>query len=78
MVKEVINLFQTMRRVNNMNYSHILIIGDLNFSEINWDNQVSSKNENLNSSVLEGIEDLFLHQHVKRPTRYRGNQTPPE
>ena len=57
--------------------SHQLILGDFNLNSIDWNE--GNCNENSNSfpfKFYEKSQDLFLHQHVKKHTRFRANQTP--
>ncbi|XP_033731479.1 uncharacterized protein LOC117321118 [Pecten maximus] len=72
---------------NNLNYlidimenthtSHVLLVGDFNYKEIDWEKQMSSTGPNHPSTkFLETIRDKLLSQHVISPTRYRENQTP--
>ncbi|CAC5401807.1 unnamed protein product [Mytilus coruscus] len=59
-------------------YSHILIMGDYNFPEINWDswNSPGESTESNEYKFLENLQENFLFQHVTRPTRWRGTNTP--
>jgi len=57
----------------------VLLVGDFNFSSINWLNLTVGCSHNLNSSAykfLECLNENFLLQHVLFPTRARGLQTP--
>ena len=55
----------------------MLVMGDFNFKEIDWENLESTENENRISSLfLEGIKDTYFFQHCKESTRYRENQVP--
>ena len=59
-------------------YSHILIMGDFNYPDIDWENW-NTKGNNTNSheyKFVETIQDNFLHQHTRKPTRWRGTDTP--
>jgi endonuclease/exonuclease/phosphatase family metal-dependent hydrolase len=59
-------------------YSHILIMGDFNYPDIDWENW-NTKGYNTNSheyNFVESIQDNFLHQHTRKPTRWRGTDTP--
>ncbi len=71
-----VNKFISM--VSELNYSHILIVGDLNHPGINWDTwSTKSQNENdINNLFLNAVKDSFLSQHVTQPTRIRGEQEP--
>jgi exonuclease III len=57
--------------------SHILIMGDFNHPDINWDNGTSPPDENHRATkFLEAVRDSFLHQHVTQPTHIRGGSNP--
>ena len=59
---------------NDGSYSHVIIMGDFNYPEINWSqecNNVGANQETTN--FLEGIRDAYMYQHVKQPTRQRGD-----
>ena len=45
-------------------YSHLRVVGDLNFPAINW-----------STVIIETLENCFLHQHISSTTRCRGNTT---
>ena len=56
-------------------HSHILICGDFNYREINWQNLDTSVSTEHDASIfLENIRYTYLTQHVFNPTRYRDNQ----
>lgn len=59
-------------------FSHILIMGDFNYPEINWEswNTKSDITENIENKFIDTVEDNFLFQHVSKPTRWRGTDTP--
>ena len=51
--------------------SHLLVLGDFNFLEINW-NIWSAPSDNLDdiSNVfIEQVRDCYLYQHTIKPTR---------
>ena len=57
--------------------SHLCIVGDFNFKEIDWVNSIAKVNEkNPAHLFLEIIRDNFLTQHVNRPTHYRQGMKP--
>ena len=58
--------------------THILLTGDFNHPEIDWENETSLQNDNHKATIfLESVvRDNFLYQHVKSPTHYRAEQTP--
>ena len=53
-------------------YTHILLAGDYNFPDIDWNSWTSKEKTSLN--FLECIRDCFFQQVVENPTRYRINQ----
>ena len=72
------NLRKLIREATAMSYSHILLMGDFNYPDINWKNW-TSKTDNIESQefkFIECIRDSFLTQHVQDPTRVRGEDTP--
>ena len=56
--------------------SHLLVCGDFNFGDINWDCGISTApSTHPSHQFIETVQDNFLHQHIQEPTRYReGNQ----
>ena len=73
----IFKLFQMFRHVCAQKPSHLLILGDFNFKEINWHSFSSSVNETQPASeFLECIRDCYLFLHVKQPTRFRADQEP--
>ena len=52
--------------------NNIMITGDFNLKEINWDNHTVSANANhIATKFYDEIQNNFLTQLVKEPTRYR-------
>ena len=72
------NLSAMIREATSKSYSHILMMGDFNYPDINWKNWMtkSENTENQDFRFIECIRDNFLSQHVQEPTRVRGNDTP--
>jgi len=57
------------------NHSHLMIMGDFNYPEINWNTQTSdAPDDSPPQNFLSNYKDCFLHQHVLSPTHYRGQQ----
>lgn len=57
--------------------SHILIVGDFNLPQIDWDIESSSAPESHPShTFIDAMQGCFLHQHVREATRYRLGQVP--
>ena len=70
-------LCNLLRTVSSTNPTRLLIVGDFNLPEIEWNNWTISGNEdNQPHQFVECLQDCFLYQHVTQPTRYRLNQTP--
>ncbi len=62
----------------NMKHSHLLLMGDLNYPDIDWVNWITpgDNTESEEYCLLENLRDNYLHQHIDRPTRWRGTDTP--
>ena len=72
------NLLELIKEIASTNNKQILIMGDLNLKEINWE-YFSAPGTNLkdyNHRFIKCIRDSFLFQHVTENTRQRGNDTP--
>ncbi len=72
-------LMELLRKISQMKYSHILLMGDFNFPEIDWTSWTSGKDENVDTrgyKFLECVRDCYLYQHITEPTRGRGSDTP--
>ena len=64
-------LFSNVSFLNT--YTHLLVMGDFNFPDIDWENWSSSDSNS--QEFVEIIQDTYLQQHVTQPTRYRAGQT---
>ena len=70
-------LCQLLRAVADQNPTHLVIVGDFNYPEINWSTWSSTKGENHHSQYFtETLQDCFLFQHVTEPTRFRPGSNP--
>ncbi|MES9881006.1 MAG: reverse transcriptase domain-containing protein, partial [Sedimenticola sp.] len=68
---------QLLQEIKQLKPTHLLIMGDFNCKEINWNLGSTTVGENHSSTLLlEIIRDNYLFQHVKEPTRYRENNIP--
>ena len=57
--------------------AHILIMGDFNYPDIDYNNwKVDSNTEKDSSRFFDKTQDLFLYQHVSDFTRVRAGQEP--
>ena len=71
------HLLELIRAACNKRNSHLLIMGDFNYSEVDWVSYTSSANEHHGSSkLIDCLQDNFLHQTVRCYTRYREGQQP--
>ena len=69
-------LCNLLKKACQRKHDHLLLVGDFNYRDINWDlNTISSANEDCRN-FLNCVDDLFLYQHVLSPTRYREGQLP--
>ena len=66
---------QLMKICDSGDATHILIMGDFNYPNINWSTGSSSTNAS-DSLFMDTVNDCYLYQHVIRPTRARPNQSP--
>ena len=67
----------TLKKANNLGFSHVLLFGDLNHPSLNWRENTSPPDGNHPSTIfMEAVRESFLTQHVTEPTHYRGNNTP--
>ncbi len=72
------NLRKLITEASSLGNSHLLLMGDFNYPDINW-NSWSTKGDSPESDeylLLENLRDNYLFQHVDRPTRWRGTDTP--
>ena len=61
----------------NKSYSHVCLVGDFNFKDINWKTWTTFHGEeSKEAKFLETIRDGFLLQHIEKATRVRGNDEP--
>jgi len=71
------NLNHLLKHVTQKAYSHVCIVGDFNYKEINWQSWSTTKSESsAESEFLEAVKDCYLHQHVSDATRARGQDDP--
>ena len=71
------NLNRMMRTIYAKSYSHVCLVGDFNFKDINWVSWSTNHGEqSKEAQFIETIRDCFLFQHIETPTRVRGNDEP--
>ena len=74
--EENLSLMNDMiRNINSTQvYSHVLVVGDFNFPDIDW-NTWNSR-DRFCQEFIESLRDSYLEQMVEKPTRFRINQNP--
>ena len=71
------NLINLLRCISKKNYSHVCLVGDFNFKDINWKNCTTIHGgKSKEVKFIETVRDCFLYQHITKPTRRRGNDNP--
>ena len=64
------NLNKLLQQITTKKYSHICLVGDFNYKDINWETCTTFHNEtSKESKFIETVRDCFLHQHITKPTR---------
>ena len=54
-----------------------VLMGDFNLGQIDWENEaVDGRIDSEEAKFLDKIQDLYLYQHVRQPTRFRSGQEP--
>ena len=71
-------LFNTMQKIADPKYSHLILMGDFNLKEIDWTEcfYTGNNTEHVAFKFIECVRDCFLFQHVTEHTRPRGNDNP--
>ena len=70
-------LCSLLKIVTDANPSHLMIMGDFNYPEIDWNYTISRAAEIHPSHIfLHSIQDSLLYQHVTQPTRHRLGESP--
>lgn len=60
----------------NMDNAHLLLMGDFNYPNIDWDLLLVKGEQSEEQKFMDCLQDNFLFQHVNRPTRWRGTNEP--
>ena len=71
-------MFDTIVTASNINKDNLLLMGDFNCSEINWDDLTTQDQnmESLSNKIIEIFRDCFLQQVIMENTRGRGANIP--
>ena len=72
------HLNEILKESSMMNVSHVLLMGDFNYPQINWESwDTTSQNpQEASYKFIEAVRDAYLFQHVKKPTRARRMDAP--
>ena len=55
---------------------HCVVVGDFNAPSIDWIDEVVDFNHMFSGELLDAAHEMALHQLIRSPTRYRGDQKP--
>ena len=73
--RQLLNLME--KAANGAGMHHVVILGDFNFPQIDYENEnVAARDDDPATLYFNKTQDLCLHQHVRKPTRFRQHQTP--
>ena len=71
------NLNRSLQTICTKSYSHVCLLGDFNYKDINWNSWTTFHGDDSKEvKFIEAIRDCFLYQHIDKPTRIRGNDDP--
>ncbi|XP_069103752.1 uncharacterized protein [Argopecten irradians] len=72
------SLRNLINEATSKNYSKMIIMGDFNYPDINWEtwNSKGDSTESHEYKLIHCLQDNFLSQVIEHPTRWRGNDTP--
>ena len=71
------NLLKLIKEIDKMKYTHKLVVGDFNYKQIDWETWQTPKPESSEEhEFISCIQDIYWHQHVISPTRYREGTEP--
>ena len=71
------NMLKLLKEIDKMKYTYKLVIGDLNYKHIDWENWQTPKPETSEEhQFISCLQDIYWHQHVTSPTRYREGTDP--
>jgi len=70
------NLCDLLTSVANKKASHLLIMGDFNYGQVDWSNHSVTDGDCWSQKFLDTCQDCFFYQHVLSPTHYRCGQHP--
>ena len=70
-------LFDKLVKANDISGDNrLLLLGDFNVPKIDWtEKSLLSGADRIEAQLLDVINDCFLYQHVKKPTRFRNEES---
>ena len=70
-------LFSLISYLNVKFSDHLVLVGDFNYSSIDWQRWTGSGNPmNSDEKFIDVLQKNSLHQHITTPTRQRGDDEP--
>ena len=76
-IENVMNMCDLLHRISSLKATHLTIVGDFNYPNIDWSTTTRTKgSQQTNQKFIDTVCDAFLHQHATEPTRYRHGQNP--
>ena len=70
-------LCKIMHTVTSERYGQVVIVGDFNLPNIDWESKMSfDATTHFSHVFVETVQDCYLFQKVTEPTRYRDGNTP--
>ena len=69
-------LIQTLSNLQQLQrHTHLLLMGDFNFPNIDWCNHTTNTSDNsLSAQFYFATQDAYMIQHILKPTRHRKGQ----
>jgi hypothetical protein len=71
-----VELFELIQRVTESNVANVVILGDFNFPDINWETGTASNPASISQTFADTVRDSFLLEKVSKFTRQRGEDRP--
>ena len=65
-----------LNEIHEKKYSQVLLMGDINYPKIDWESWHAPGENSRESKFIDCLQDNFYTQHVDKPTRWRGTDTP--
>lgn len=67
-------LNQLQEVITSYSHTHVVIVGDFNLPNVNWEGKSSTRRDNFSNQFVDLLDDLFLTQLINQPTRMRDGQ----